>query len=522
MATKRSGFSLLPSRATVAVGGLLLAAGAVYAQRGGNDWMTIGYDTQRSFWVRADGKISEQTMRKPGFEKVWEMKLQNTARGAQSLTPPALLDFYISYRGFRTLGFVGGSGDTVIGIDTDLARLEWQNGAGVSRQPAGTPACPGGMTSPITRPTNAGYPASIGGRGSGRGTPAKSGVGDPFEGSVVLQELAARRAAMPPPPPPPPPAAAKPGAPVAPPANPFAARIQSVVAITGDGKLHQMYVSNGEEYRTPVQFVPNGAHARGLVVYDGYAYASTVNGCNGTENGIWSIAMETGEVSHWKAPGANVAGTTGFASGPTGDIFAASGKVLARLSSGKLTQKSAFTASAEFSSSPVAFLWNDRNAVAAATSDGKVHVVDGETMKAIASSATVFAGSYSPGALASWQDEFRVRWILVPTEKGITALRLRKRGNSVVLEKAWETAAIGRTITPLIINGVIFAASAGSAGGDAARLYAINAATGKELWSSGNAITSHVTTGGLSAGGGRVYVSTVDGTQYAFGFPMEH
>ena len=53
-------------------------------------------------------------------------------------------------------------------------------------------------------------------------------------------------------------------------------------------------------------------------------------------------------------------------------------------------------------------------------------------------------------------------------------------------------------------------------------LYAFDGATGKDLWNSGSAIASYITTGGLSAGGGRVYLSTVDGSQYAFGFPMEH
>ena len=130
-----------------------LAMSVVHAQRGGSDWMTAGNDAQRSYWLRGDGKISEQTMRKPGFEMVWKMKLKNTTRHQQSLTPPALLDFYISYRGFRTLGFFGGSGDTTIGVDTDLARLEWQNGAGTSMAKSGTATCPGGMTSTITRPT---------------------------------------------------------------------------------------------------------------------------------------------------------------------------------------------------------------------------------------------------------------------------------------------------------------------------------------------------------------------------------
>ena len=80
----------------------------LYAQRGG-DWMTVGNDAQRSFWVRRDAKISPETMRKPGFELVWKMKLKNEARQLVSVTPPVLFDFYISYRGFRSLGFVGGS-----------------------------------------------------------------------------------------------------------------------------------------------------------------------------------------------------------------------------------------------------------------------------------------------------------------------------------------------------------------------------------------------------------------------------
>ena len=87
---------------------------ALYAQRGG-DWMTVGNDAQRSSWVRRDAKISPETMRKPGFELVWKVKLKNEARQLVSVTPPVLFDFYISYRGFRSLGFVGGSSGNVTG-----------------------------------------------------------------------------------------------------------------------------------------------------------------------------------------------------------------------------------------------------------------------------------------------------------------------------------------------------------------------------------------------------------------------
>jgi outer membrane protein assembly factor BamB len=52
-------------------------------------------------------------------------------------------------------------------------------------------------------------------------------------------------------------------------------------------------------------------------------------------------------------------------------------------------------------------------------------------------------------------------------------------------------------------------------------LYALDAATGKELWTSGTAMTSFARAG-LSAGGGQVYVVTFDNTLYTFGIPMEH
>ena len=53
-------------------------------------------------------------------------------------------------------------------------------------------------------------------------------------------------------------------------------------------------------------------------------------------------------------------------------------------------------------------------------------------------------------------------------------------------------------------------------------LYALDGATGKVLWESGDTITSFAPRNGLSSGGGAVYLSDYDGTLYSFGFPMEH
>ncbi len=512
MITRIPSFGSL-SRPLLRTGCALLALTVAHAQRGGNDWMTIGNDVQRSYWLRFDGKISEQTMRKPGFMQVWKMKMNNTSRQQQALTSPALLDFYISYRGFRTLGFFGGSGDTTIGVDTDLARLEWQNGAGKSSAKPGTAACPGGMTSTITRPTSVPYPPA-GGRGGGRANPARSGVGEPFEGAVTLKQSPAARPA-----PPPPPAAAKPARRVATPPNPFARTPLYVNAVTGDGMLHQMYVSNGEEPKVPVQFLPAGAHSLGLTAFDGHAYVATINGCNGVENGIWAINLESQKVSHWKATGKNIEGTTGFAVGPEGEIYAASGNQIVALAEGTLAQRAAYDAgAASFVSSPVVFDYKGKNYVAASTADGRIHVIDSANMTSVAKSNPVAKPGFKVGALASWEDENKVRWILVPTGSAIAALKLTDSG----FENGWTSGPIANPITPTIVNGVVFAAAAGSPAGAKAALFALDGMTGKEFWNSGASIASYITSGGLAAGGGRVYISTADNTQYAFGFYMEH
>ena len=90
-------------------------------------------------------------------------------------------------------------------------------------------------------------------------------------------------------------------------------------------------------------------------------------------------------------------------------------------------------------------------------------------------------------------------------------------------------------LTPLVINGVVFAVSSGEFRGKDAKmtaqraqrsvpavLYALDGDTGKELWNSGKTITSFVHGGGLSGGAGQIYLGAHDGTLYSFGFPIEH
>jgi outer membrane protein assembly factor BamB len=87
-----------------------------------------------------------------------------------------------------------------------------------------------------------------------------------------------------------------------------------------------------------------------------------------------------------------------------------------------------------------------------------------------------------------------------------------------VLQRGWTSRDMMAPLPPVVINGVVFAVSGGASRPSV--LYALDGATGQELWNSGAAIASIAR--GLSGGSGQVYVGTNDGTLYAFGFPIEH
>ncbi|MDQ3070372.1 MAG: PQQ-binding-like beta-propeller repeat protein [Acidobacteriota bacterium] len=74
-------------------------------------------------------------------------------------------------------------------------------------------------------------------------------------------------------------------------------------------------------------------------------------------------------------------------------------------------------------------------------------------------------------------------------------------------------------LTPIIVNGVVFVASGGATA--PSKLYALNGTSGQTMWQSGGAMSAPVSGRSFWAGSGHIYVGTLDGTVYAFGFDME-
>ncbi len=285
----------------VIVGCSLLAASMARAQgRGNANWTTTGYDAQRSSWLRTDPQISVDGMRQPGFQLLWKLGL------AGQPTPMIVLDPYTGYRGHKSLGFLSGPADDIYSVDTDLGLLEWHDhvATGIKPPVQSTPACPGGMTSSLARPTSVAIQAAPAGRGGAvRSGPARGTAGEPNQGVVNLS-------------PAPTPAPAPRTAVRAAPAAPAVVRPNAVYALTSDGALQTLYVSNGADAQPPLPFLPPNAHAFGLIVVDNVVYVETSRSCGGAPNGVWALDLITGQVTSWKSGDSGISIPAGLKTGP--------------------------------------------------------------------------------------------------------------------------------------------------------------------------------------------------------------
>jgi len=156
--------------------------------------------------------------------------------------------------------------------------------------------------------------------------------------------------------------------------------------------------------------------------------------------------------------------------------------------------------------------------------------------------------------MASWEDSKGTRWVLTPfwgpvhpdfkvpisygrvKHGAIVAFKVEDKGGKVQLTPAWMSRDMDQAEPPVIANGVVFAYGSGENTAQAypdrglddqsplrikasthAVLYALDAETGKELYSSGDQIASFAHFTGLSVANGRVYLGTFDSVLYCFG-----
>jgi outer membrane protein assembly factor BamB len=123
------------------------------------------------------------------------------------------------------------------------------------------------------------------------------------------------------------------------------------------------------------------------------------------------------------------------------------------------------------------------------------------------------------------------------THGAVAAFTVADESGRPVLVPRWISRDMNRADPPVVANGVVFGYGAGESTTQRwdtngqridptlgrisqsthAVIYALDAASGAELWSSGDAITSWNHFSGLSVANGRVYIGTYDGNLYCFG-----
>ncbi len=482
---------------TIAIGGALPAT-AVAQGRGGSAWTTVGGDAQRSASVRTDPRITKESVAK-SFQLLWKIALDNPSKRPNALTQPVLLPNIISYKGFKALAFVGGTADNVYAIDYDLSRPFWHRTLENGAAPA-TAECPGLTT--ITRATPSMMPGGgRGGRGQGPGG-GRAGQG---------------------PPPNPPMPGSGPG-----PNAVLGGRggNNNVYAISSGGKLYALNAQDGTDMVPPIPFLPANARAVGSILIDTVLYAATTSNCGGAPNALWAIelANDANTVRKWEAGDLILGDGPSF--GLDGTIYVTTSKEIVALAPKTLEVKARSTGVGPFTSSAAIFQLRDKNYVAAGARGSLVSLIDqGTSFTTVTTPLAKASGDVT--AVATARDE-TARYLFASATSGsggsIAAFTIADQSDSAMVQPAWVSRDLASPATPLVINGVVFALSGGERsqpGSRPAVLYALDAATGKELWNSGSSIASPVRGVGPSGGDGQVYVVTSDGTMYCFGIPVE-
>jgi outer membrane protein assembly factor BamB len=285
------------------------------------------------------------------------------------------------------------------------------------------------------------------------------------------------------------------------------------------------------------------------------------------QSGIWGTA----------GPAIGSDGTIYFESGD-GQYDAAVGKLSTSVeaftfSHDTLTLKDYYTPSnrvwlsrrdLDMNITPVVFPFKGRDVLVGSGKEGRYFVMDSKSMGGPDHKTPLFhsplysntnvnfqtEGTWS--SLASWESKDGTRWVLgttggetaVPFPKtygptphgGVIAFKLVEKNGTTQLETAWRSIDMFTAEPPVIANGVVYALAAGDFTTQAndetgglfnskerlarsvpAKLFLLDAITGKVLFSSGNQVASSLHQAGLSVVDGKVLFGTFDGTVYCFG-----
>jgi len=497
------------------------------------EWLTNGGDPQRTNWQQDEHILTKENVK--DLKVLWKVKLDNQPREMHSLFPPVIATGVSTSSGIREIAIVAGISDNVYAIDAKNGTVLWKKhfeypppkeGKGFA---LGDPLCPGGQTaSPVIGPPDGNRKRTVYAlAGDGQLHFLNVADGEEIRPAVKFSFANAKAYAL----------------------NFWKGIIFTTTSQSCNGSPNQVWAFDINDPGNKVMtFNPRsgGLWGREGAAIDsaGTAWAPTGDGVYDPENRTFGNGL-----IGVKADGNQLLLEDWFE--PTNWFWMRKRDL-------------------DMQVTPVIFNFQGQELLATGSKACRIYLLDtkaagGEDHQTpltqtplMCNEEVNFASAGIWGSLASWQDSNGARWVLTPfwgpvrndfqvpvsygsvTNGAVVALKVESNGGSYTLVPAWMSRDINRAEPPAIANGVVYAYGSGENTEQAykerglydysveriknsthAVLYALDAETGKELYSSGDQITSFVHFGGLTVANGRVYLGAYDSTLYCFGLPVE-
>jgi outer membrane protein assembly factor BamB len=509
-----------------AASGLPAAQSQAHAQStGAAEWPTGSFDPQRDGWQRNESKITVDNAR--NIRLLWKLKTDNPPMGMQSFREPLIVAGVSTAGGAKTLAILAGSSDDVYVVDADNGSLIWQKHLKWSSDKAEEPGqgagfiCNNALTAtPVVTPAGAAQRFVYVLANDGYLHTLDLATGEEKDSAVQMVPA------------------------------PY-------------GKAYGLNLVNNIIYTVTGQAchgVPNELYAVDLTTKK--AFSSTPG-----QGGIFGTA----------GPAIGNDGTIYFETGD-GVYDASIGKLSTTVqaytsSNDSLSLKDYYTPTnhawltkrdLDMNTTPVVFPYKGRDLLVGSGKEGRYFLMDSKSLggpdhetplyrSPLVSNKNVnFQTEGTWGSFASWEGQDGTRWVLAPVggpvavdfpisygptpNGGVIALKLRDAGGKMELTPAWLSRDMMSAEPPVVANGVVFVLAAGEFTAQAndvegglysyqdrikhsipAKLYALDATTGKELYSSADQVGSFLHQAGIAVAGGRVIFGTFDGTIYCFG-----
>jgi len=493
--------------------------------KGVSEWTTSSADAARDSWQRGDSKITPQTAK--DIQLLWKVKVSNKTMGMQSFREPMIISGVKTAEGVKNLAIMVGASNDVFVIDADSGAIIWQKKlkwesdkpqeAGEGRGFICTNAQ---SAAPVVTPAGAASRYLYVLASDGYLHTMDPATGNESEQPIQVLPL--------------------------PYGKPYGLNLVNnvIYTVTGQGcagNPNALYAVDLANRKVTISQPPQG--------------------------GLWGTA----------GPAVDSEGTIYFESGDH-PYDAATGQLSTSVEAftykkDTLTLKDYYTPSnyqwltqrdLDMNTTPVIFPYKGRDVLVASGKEGRYFLMDSKSLGGadhetplyrsplISNTNVNFQTEGTWGSLTSWEGKDGTRWVLAPIggkvavkfpitygptpNGGIIALKLNDKSGKPVLDPAWLSRDMMTSEPPVVVNGVVLAIAAGEFTGQAndaegglfsaeerikrsvpAKLYALDAVTGKELYSSGDQVASFLHQAGLSVAGNRIIFGTFDGTIYCFG-----